>query len=78
MVLRMKNFNIFGVYWKIRLLRDGGGHEKPIYKEGLPKKGGLEQFKRDLVRKKGWCFWGGWYPNAHCDVRKLLKVVFKS
>ena len=28
MVLRMKNFNILGVNWKIRLL--GGIHEKPI------------------------------------------------
>ena len=40
MVLRMKNFNIFGVHWKIQLL-GGGLHEKPIEGEGLPKKEGL-------------------------------------
>ena len=39
MVLRMENFNIFGVHWKIQLLGEGG-LEKPIYREGLPKKGG--------------------------------------
>ena len=30
MVLRMNNFNILGVHWKIRLLGLAGGHEKPI------------------------------------------------
>ena len=44
MVWRMKSFNIFGVHWKIRLLGEGGGggHEKLIYRGGLPKKGGLD------------------------------------
>ena len=37
MVLRMKNFNILRVYWKIRLLE--GVHEKES--EGLNEKGGL-------------------------------------
>ena len=27
-MLRMKNFNILGVHWKIRLLREGGGSQK--------------------------------------------------
>ena len=40
MVLRMKNFNIFPVNWKIWLL--GVGLEKPIYREGLPKKGDMD------------------------------------
>ena len=39
MVLRMQNFNILGVQWKIQL-SGGGGHEKPIERGGLPKKGG--------------------------------------
>ena len=39
MVLRMKNFNILGVHWKIRLLGGGGIHKKLI-EGGLPKKGG--------------------------------------
>ena len=34
MVLRMKNFDILGVHWKIQLLVGGGGgvHKKPIYR----------------------------------------------
>ena len=43
MVLRMKNFNILGVHWKIWLL-GGGGLEKPICRGALHKKGGLGQF----------------------------------
>ena len=60
MVLRTKNFNIFGVHWKIRLL--GGYLGKPIYIGRLPKKGGLGQFVGlggGLARKRGWCFSGG-------------------
>ena len=41
-MLRMKNFNILGVHWRIQLL-GGEVHEKPIYRGGLPKKGGLGQ-----------------------------------
>ena len=56
----MKNFNIFGVHRKIRVL--GGVHKKPIYVGGLPKNGGgrggggLGQFadlRRGLARKSG-------------------------
>ena len=54
MGLRMKNFNIMGVYWKIQFL---GWVTKNQYiagncleRMGLPKKEG-----------RG----GGWYPNAH-------------
>ena len=68
MVLRMKNFDIFGVHWKIQLL--GKVHEKPIYRGDCLKKG-LGQF----VNLRGWAwqewgsgvFEGGWYPNAHYD-----------
>ena len=44
MVLRLKNFNILGVHWKIQLF--WGGHKKTtIEGGGLPKKGrGLGQF----------------------------------
>ena len=39
----MKNFDIFGVHGKVRFL--GGGHEKPMYKGRLPKKGGLDSLQ---------------------------------
>ena len=32
MGLRMKTFNTMGVHWKIRFLRGGQGHKKPIYR----------------------------------------------
>ena len=45
--LRIKNFKIMGVHWKIQFLRGGGGvHEKPIYMGGLPKKAmGLDKLQ---------------------------------
>ena len=70
MVLRMKNFNIFGVHWKIWLL--GGGLRKTdIEGGGLPKNGGLGQFA-DLrggawQERGGGVFERGWYPNAHYE-----------
>ena len=42
MRLRIKNFNIFGVYWSLKNPIFIGGHEKPIYSEGLPKKGRMD------------------------------------
>ena len=64
MVLRMKN-------WKILLL--GGGHEKPIYRGGLPKKRG-GQFPNlrggAWQERGGGVFEGCWYPNAHCLLRQ--------
>ena len=47
----MKNLNIVGVHWKIRILGGGRGHEK----------------ERGLVIKREWYFQGrgGWYPNPH-------------
>ena len=60
----MNNFSIFGVHVKTRVLgKEGGGHEKPIYRGRLPKKGMLGQFV-DLMRggggawqeRKAWCF----------------------
>ena len=34
--VKMKNFNIMGVHWKIQFLR--GGPEKPIYRGNFPQK----------------------------------------
>ena len=69
MVLRIKNFNILEVHWKIWLL--GRGFTKNQYRVGrLPKNGGLWQFV-DLTggtqeeRGGGVFLMGGWYPNAH-------------
>ena len=69
MVLRMKNFNILRVHWKMRLLGVGGSRKTNI-EGGLPKKEGLGQFVDfreggGLGKKEGGCFWRGWYPNAH-------------
>ena len=58
MGLRMKNFNVLGVRWKIRLL--GGGFTKNKNRGGvLPKKrGGLDSLPRGegLGKKEGGCF----------------------
>ena len=51
MGLRMKNFNILGVHWKIWLL---GRSSQKTDIEGRH------------CRKRGWYFWGGsWYPDGH-------------
>ena len=42
-ILRMKNFNILGVDWKT-WGGGGRGHEKPIYRGELSKRGGLDSF----------------------------------
>ena len=62
----MKNFNIKGD----SIFR--GGHEKPIYRVELPKKGGTCKdcrFKKGLSKKRGVVFLrGDWYPSAHYAV----------
>ena len=62
MVLRMKNFNILGVHWKIRLLGVGGSRKTNV-EGGLPKKGALVSlpiYGGDLARKReGGGVWGG-------------------
>ena len=78
MVLRMKNFDIMGVYWKIQFSGGGGCHEKAIYRGELPK-GGLDscRFKEGLGEKEGGgVFLGGWYPNAHYDSVVNLSSYF--
>ena len=51
----MKIFNVMGVHRKIRFL-GGRGHEKPIYRRKMPKKGReLQQFadlRRGFVKKR--------------------------
>ena len=42
MVLRMKNFNILRIHWKIRLLE--GCLQKTNIEEGISEKGGFGQF----------------------------------
>ena len=68
MVLRIKNFNILGVHWKIRLLGGRCSRNTNAERE-LPKKGGLDSLlnsRGGLGKKEGGVFLrGGWYPNAH-------------
>ena len=66
MVLSIKNFNIFGVHWKIWLL---GGITKNKYIGGLTKRVGLDS----LLISGGW---GGWYPNAHYDYKILTHAHY--
>ena len=40
MVIRMKNFNILRVHWKIRLLEEGWGSRKTNIEGAISKKGG--------------------------------------
>ena len=65
---RIKNFNIFRVHRKIRVL-GGGCHEKPMYRGDCLKWGvGLFADLRGgrLGKKQGIVFEGeGWYPSAH-------------
>ena len=58
MVLRMKNFNVLGVHWKIGLL-EGGLWKTNIEEEFRKKEGELRQFAylmEGLARKTE----GGW------------------
>ena len=70
MVLRMKNFNIFGDHWKVRLL-GGGGFLKNQYIGGIAWKvetWAVFWFKGGLGKKEGGgVFEGVWYPNADYD-----------
>ena len=69
MVLKMKNFNILGVHWKVQLL---GGFMKNQYRGwDCLKRWGLDSlsiYKGGLSKKEGGgVFEGGWYPNAHYE-----------
>ena len=69
--LRMKNFNILGVHWKIWFL---GGCMKNQYIGGeMPKKGVLEglQIRGALAKKMELMFlrWS-WDPDAHYELEE--------
>ena len=92
MVLRMRNFNVLRVLWKIRLLmmRGGGEVHKKKNSRGrrLPKKGeglGLfadlrrepwQEIGRGLARNRG-CFWGGLRPQSHYGGGNRLTHAYK-
>ena len=68
MVLRMKNFNVFGVHRKIQFL-GGGGSQKTNIEGGVCLKRVLGQFAnskggRGLAIKRGWYFRGGLIPQC--------------
>ena len=65
MGLRIKNFNIMGVHWKIQFL-EGGARKSNIGGNCL-KMGAwtVWRFKRGLGEKEGGVFKGDWYPNVH-------------
>ena len=68
MGLRMVNFNILEVHWKIWFL--GGRFTKNQYIRGWPKKRGswtVYRYKGGLGKKEGGggVIEGGWYANAH-------------
>ena len=81
MRLRMKNFNIFAVHWKIQI--SGGGFTKNQYRgRGCLKRGAFAvcRFKRGLGKKEevgvfeGGGGGGGFirYPSAHRMVAKYI------
>ena len=55
MGLKMKNVNIMGVHGFL----GEGGHEKTIYIQELPKKGGLGKFAGDLAKNRKECVFVG-------------------
>ena len=64
----MKNFNVFGVQWKIRLLRGEGASQNNNVKGGLLQSRRFGQFvdlRRDFARKMGWCFWDEFDTSIH-------------
>ena len=76
----MKNVNIFGVHWKIRLLR--GVHKKPIKRRHLPKRGELGQFAdlKGRRQERGVGVFEGFDTPMHIMAQKVdnLFVLDKS
>ena len=75
----MKNFSIRGVHWKMLFL---GGFTKTQYIGGeLSTKGGLVQFaglRRDMAKRRGWCFFRGVDIPMHTMGRKIMQVPGKG
>ena len=75
MVLRMKNFNIFGVHWKIWFLGEGSRKISIGGGGGACLKGGawtVCQFIGGLGKKGAGVFKGGWYPNTHYVLQRAF------
>ena len=81
MVLRMKNFNILGVHWKIRLLGVGGSRKTNV-EGGLPKKGALVSlpiYGGDLARKRVVVFLqGDLYDNTHYEFWSISATLYNK
>ena len=45
MRLKIENFNVMWVHWKVHFLQGGSVVKKTIYREELPKKGGLDSLQ---------------------------------
>ena len=66
----MKNFNILGVYWKIRPL--GGGVTKNQYIGGI---GQFADLRGGAWQERGVFLRGGWYPNVHYDLKHIMQAL---
>ena len=88
MVIRMKNFNILRVHWKIRLLEEGWGSRKTNIEGAISKKGGgLGQLvdlrggggRWGLGKKEGMVFLsGGRGVDAPVHIMfRFLKILFQ-
>ena len=78
MVLRIKNFNILGVHWKIRLLGGRCSRNTNAERE-LPKKGGLDSLlnsRGGLGKKEGGVFLRGVDTPMH-TIPGILNTVNK-
>ena len=83
MGLRTKNFNVFGVHWKIQLLR-GGSSQKIDIQGGLSKKRVLGQFADlrggwgggGLGKKEGGGVFEGGDTPMHTMIFMSLKKIF--
>ena len=76
MRLKMKDFDVLGVHWKIGLL-GGWSSQKSNIEGGIAWKGGPGQFA-DLgggawQERGGWCFWGG---GAHTPMHTMCSERF--
>ena len=72
MVLRMKNFDIFGVHWKIQLLGEGGSRKTNKEERIAWKRGGgawtVCRFNGETWQERVGGVLGGWYHNAHYEL----------
>ena len=86
MVIRMKNFNILRVYWKIRLLEEGWGSRKTNIEGAISKKGGglgqLVDLRGGEVgawqkRGNGVFEWGEGVDTPMHIMFRFLKILFQ-